>query len=67
MPFFGFHGSNDERMKKFIDVFYRETLDGGLYLPDGHIWFISLSHTDEDIARTLEVSEEALKRAKQAI
>ncbi|MBM3242056.1 aspartate aminotransferase family protein [Candidatus Poribacteria bacterium] len=67
MPFFGFHRGDDERTKKFIDVFYRETLDGGLYLPDGHIWFISLSHTDEDIARTLEVSEAALKRAKQAI
>jgi len=66
MPFFGFHSGDDERMKRFIDVFYRETLDGGLYLPDGHIWFISLSHTDEDIARTLEVSEAALKRAKQA-
>jgi len=54
-------------MKKFIDVFYQETLDGGLYLPEGHIWFLSLSHTDEDIARTLEVSEAALNRAKQAI
>jgi len=66
MPFFGFHGGDDERMKKFVDVFYQETLDGGLYLPEGHIWFMSLSHTDEDIARTLEVSEEALKHAKQA-
>lgn len=67
MPFFGFKGGDDERMDKFIDVFYRETFDQGLYLPDGHIWFISLSHTDEDIARTLEVSEKALKRAKHVI
>ena len=67
MPFFGFHVGDDEKMKKFVDVFYRETLDGGLYLPDGHIWFISLSHTDEDIARTLAVSETALKTAKQAV
>jgi glutamate-1-semialdehyde aminotransferase len=67
MPFFGFHRGDDERMRKFIDVFYRETLDGGLYLPEGHIWFISLSHTDEDIARTLEVSETALKSAKKVI
>ncbi|MFC1714793.1 aspartate aminotransferase family protein [Candidatus Poribacteria bacterium] len=64
MPFFGFRGG-DERMEKFINTFYRETLDNGLYLPESHIWFISLSHTDEDIARTLEVSEAAMKRAKQ--
>lgn len=66
MPFFGFHRGDDEQMKKFVDVFYQETLDGGLYLPEGHLWFMSLSHTDEDIARTLEVSEAALKSAKQA-
>ena len=64
MPFFGFQSTDDERMKKFINVFYRATLDGGLYLPEGHIWFLSLSHTDEDIARTLSVSEDALKSAK---
>jgi len=67
MPFFGLNRGDDERMNKFVDIFYQETLDGGLYLPEGHIWFMSLSHTDEDIARTLEVSENALKKAKQAI
>ena len=38
----------------------------GLYLPEGHIWFMSMSHTDEDVAKTLSVSEDALKRAKAA-
>jgi glutamate-1-semialdehyde 2,1-aminomutase len=65
MPFFGVHSGGNERMDKFVETFYVETLDRGLYLPRGHIWFISLSHTDEDIARTLEVSEEALKVAKK--
>ena len=61
MPFFGVTGG-DERLDRMRSTFYRETLDGGLYLPEGHIWFLSLAHTDEDIARTLEVSEAALRK-----
>ena len=57
----------DEKMEKFIDIFYKETLEGGLHLPPGHIWFMCVLHTDKDIARTLEVSEAALTRAKGAI
>ena len=67
MPFFGLHEGDDEQMKRFVSTFYNETLDNGLYLPESHIWFTSLSHTDEDIARTLEVSEDAMKHAKQVV
>ncbi len=63
MPFFGL-GAGDERQQQFRKIFYETTLDGGLYLPQGHIWFMSISHTDEDIAKTLSVSEDALKQAK---
>ena len=63
MPFFGL---NSESGEKFRKTFYEATLDGGLYLPEGHIWFMSISHTDEDVAKTLSVSEDALKRAKAA-
>ena len=63
MPFFGL---NSECSEKFRKTFYEATLDGGLYLPEGHIWFMSVSHTDEDVAKTLNVSEDALKRAKAA-
>lgn len=66
MPFFGLHGGS-ESLDKFNRTFYQETLDNGLYLPEGHIWFISLSHTDDDIARTLEISEAAMKTAKKAM
>jgi glutamate-1-semialdehyde-2,1-aminomutase len=68
MPFFGFRNAEDEdHIARFINTFYSAALDGGLYLPSGHIWFHSLSHTDEDIARTLEVSEHAIKLAKRSI
>jgi len=63
MPFFGLNANNDQQ-GRFRRIFYEQTLDGGLYLPEGHIWFMSLSHTDEDIAKTLSVTEDALKHAK---
>ncbi len=63
MPFFGLNAEG-EKQSQFRKAFYEATLDGGLYLPEGHIWFMSISHTDEDIAKTLSVSEDALKRAK---
>ena len=63
MPFFGLN-ADGERQQQFRKTFYETTLDGGLYLPEGHIWFMSISHTDADIAKTLSVSEDALKRAK---
>ena len=63
MPFFGLN-ADGEKQCQFRRTFYETTLDGGLYLPEGHIWFMSISHTDEDIAKTLSVSEDALKRAK---
>ena len=63
MPFFGLN-ADGEKQSQFRKTFYEATLDGGLYLPEGHIWFMSISHADEDIAKTLSVSEDALKRAK---
>ncbi len=63
MPFFGLN-ADGEKQGQFRRTFYEATLDGGLYLPEGHIWFMSISHTDEDIAKTLSVSEDALKHAK---
>lgn len=66
MPFFGLNANSDKE-SLFRRTFYEATLDGGLYLPEGHIWFMSLSHTDDDIAKTLNVCEDALKLAKAKI
>ncbi len=63
MPFFGLNANSDKE-SLFRRTFYEATLDGGLYLPEGHIWFMSMSHTDDDIAKTLNVCEDALKLAK---
>ncbi len=59
--------ANSDKESLFRRTFYEATLDGGLYLPEGHIWFMSISHTDDDIAKTLNVCEDALKLAKAKI
>jgi glutamate-1-semialdehyde 2,1-aminomutase len=38
--------------------------DKGIYLHPHHNWFISLAHTDDDIARTLEAAHEAFKELR---
>ncbi len=63
MPFFGLNANSDKE-SLFRRTFYEATLDGGLYLPEGHIWFMSMSHSDDDITKTLNVCEDALKLAK---
>ena len=63
MPFFGLNANSDKE-SLFRRTFYEATLDGGLYLPEGHIWFMSMSHSDDDIAKTLDVCEDAIKLAK---
>ena len=34
----------------------------GAYFTSHHNWFISTAHTDEDIQRTLDIVDDALKR-----
>ena len=43
-----------------IRTFYREMLAGGVLLHPRHMWFISLAHTDSDIARTVDVADRAM-------
>ena len=45
------------------DRFYSGTIENGVYFSPSHVWFITLSHDDEAIQRTLDVSERALRKA----
>ena len=49
--------------KPLKQAFYTETVQRGLFLPPDHPWFLSLSHSDRDIARTLNICDDALKAA----
>lgn len=57
MPFLRFGDRAGERVR---DTFYREVLARGILLHPRHLWFVSAAHSDADIARTLEVADEAM-------
>ena len=57
--------ADSETQRTFENVFLNETIRRGCYIPKNHVWFISYSHTEEDIDRTLEVSEVGLRRIKE--
>jgi len=54
--------SDTERFQKFFQL----TLSHGIYLPPSQFeaWFISLAHSAEDLARTVEAIGEGLNRLK---
>lgn len=47
-------------------LFYREMLDSGIYLAPSQFEgaFISAAHSDEDLARTLEMTEQSFKKVQ---
>ena len=65
-----------ELVRRFTDAFNRDDLDdvmsffteaarrGVLFHPN-HCWFVSLAHTDEDVAETLDAARKSMKRAKR--
>ena len=53
-------GCNTERFGRF----FRGMLERGIYLPPSpfEAWFVSLAHSEEDIARTVQAARKALKQ-----
>lgn len=56
-----------EEDKRLMKVFYRETIKRGVFFHPRHHWFSCLSHTDEDVKKTLQVAEQAFDIAKKSI
>ena len=58
----------DEKIKEGLKVaFFSETTKRGVLFHPNHNWFLSLAHTEQDVSKTLEVSEESLKVAKKLL
>lgn len=53
--------------KRLWEVFYGEMIKKGVFLHPNHHWFTCLSHTDEDVRKTLQVAEQSLSTAKESI
>jgi glutamate-1-semialdehyde aminotransferase len=65
IPHFVIKHKDEEKWLILKNTFYRETTAKGILFHPDHHWFISLSHSKEDIDKTLELSREALKKAKK--
>jgi glutamate-1-semialdehyde aminotransferase len=49
-----------EEDKLIMKAFYSEAIKKGVFFHPRHHWFSCLSHTEEDVKKTLQVAEEAL-------
>jgi glutamate-1-semialdehyde 2,1-aminomutase len=62
VPFMTFDGEDGwDRAKLFCDECYQR----GVFFHPFHNWFISSAHTEEDIKKTLDVTDAAFKRVKE--
>lgn len=66
MPFLRFTDPDGDVNARVIRTFYREVLARGVLLHPRHMWFMSLAHSDEDVARTLAIADEAMGLAASA-
>ncbi|MEE4275632.1 MAG: aminotransferase class III-fold pyridoxal phosphate-dependent enzyme [Thermoleophilia bacterium] len=64
MPFLTFD-KVDDRYKERRTEFYTQCIRRGLFVQPYHHWYIAYRHTEEDLARALEVVEESLAYVAQ--
>jgi glutamate-1-semialdehyde 2,1-aminomutase len=64
MPMIKFTDVSEARRDAMKNAFFSEMTAGGILLHPGHCWFLSLAHTDQDVARTLEVARVSIRKAK---
>ncbi len=63
MPYMSFKA--DQGRHGRIKLFCGEAAKRGVYLHPRHNWFLSAAHTEEDIGRTLEVTDEAFAAVRK--
>ena len=66
-PFLQFGLADDKLNEQVKSTFYAEVAARGVYFHPNHHWFVNFSHTAEDVARTLEACEAALKVAEESM
>jgi len=67
LPMIKFTDKNEKIRERLKVAFFSETTKRGVLLHPNHHWFLSLAHTEQDVSKTLEVSEESLKIAKKLL
>lgn len=67
MPYLVFTYADPEIKETARYVFYRETTRRGVLFHPHHHWFVCAAHTQQDLARTLEISAEAFRLVKEEL
>jgi glutamate-1-semialdehyde 2,1-aminomutase len=63
MPYMSFKADQGKHSR--IKLFCGEAAKHGIYLHPRHNWFLSAAHTEEDIKRTLEVTDDSFAAVKK--
>lgn len=66
MPFLRFTHPDAAAREATSAAFYAAAYARGVLLHPRHMWFVSLAHTDQDIARVLDVCDDAMAAARRA-
>jgi glutamate-1-semialdehyde 2,1-aminomutase len=67
MPYLVFTYADPEIKETARYVFYRETTRRGILFHPNHHWFVCAAHSQQDLARTLEICAEAFRQVKQEL
>lgn len=57
----------EQKNRIYRDTFYAEIIKRGVFFHPNHHWFTCLSHSNEDVERTLRAAEEALSVVKRQV
>ena len=66
-PYLEFTYEDPDVLATAKHVFYSETSRQGILFHPHHHWFVSYSHGDEELARTLEASDAGFRAVKKAL
>jgi glutamate-1-semialdehyde aminotransferase len=67
MPFLVFTDADTEVREAARGIFYGETTRRGILFHPNHHWFVSASHTEQDLANTLDICERAFRLVKKEL
>ena len=67
MPFMTFKGEDEKLTAARQLAWTKNTIGRGILYHPSHVWFISLSHSPEDIDRSIESGEQAFKIVKKLL
>lgn len=62
-----FEIGQNESNKRLEEIFFQECVRRGILFPLRALWYVCYSHSSEDIDKTLEVCEDALRIAKNKV